>query len=61
MPSESVTREPDEGESENEFDSLEEAAKDVMTAIYSKDAKALATAFRAAFDLCDETYTEGEE
>ncbi len=57
-PVESVTREPDE---EQDLDSMEVAAEDVLSAIAAKDAKALAVAMRAAFELCDsEPHEEGE-
>lgn len=50
-------REPDDGA---EFDSLESAAEDLISAIHSKDIKAVASALRAAFDLMEsEPHTEG--
>ena len=48
-PIETVERKPDM----DEFDSLEVAAHDLMQAIKAGDAKALASALRAAFELCD--------
>lgn len=54
-PSEPVMREHDD-----EFDSMEVAAQDVLHAVESKNAKALASALRAAFELCDsEPHNEG--
>jgi hypothetical protein len=38
---------------DDEFDSLHFAAEDMLSAIHARDAKALASAIRAAFDLCD--------
>lgn len=56
-PVEKITREPDE---DSDFDPLEVAAEDVLFAVEKKDAKALARALRAAFDLCDsEPHLEG--
>ena len=53
---ETVTREHDE-----DFDSLEVAAEDLMNAVHSKNAKAVASALRAAFELMDsEPHQEGE-
>lgn len=49
-PVDTITREPDNDE---EFDSLEVAAEDVLFAIEKKDKKALARALQAAFDICD--------
>lgn len=58
-PVESVTREPDY-EDDSEFDSLEIAAQELLDAIDKKDVKAMATAIRAAIELCDsEPHTEG--
>jgi hypothetical protein len=55
MPVESITREHDE-----DFDSLEVAAEDLMVAVHSKNPKAIAEALRAAFDLMDsEPHMEG--
>lgn len=48
--SESVKREPDE---EKEYDALHVAAEDLLSAIKSNDAKALAAAFKAACDIVD--------
>ena len=48
MPADSIKREPDE---EPEFDTLEAAGQDLIDAIHSKDAKAVAAALRAALEL----------
>lgn len=53
-PVDSIKREPDQ---EPEFDTLEAAGQDLIDAIHSKDAKAVAAALRAAFDLAQ---PEGE-
>jgi hypothetical protein len=56
---EKVLRKPDD-ESEEEFDSLEVAAEELLFAIEKKDTKAIAAALRAAFELCDsEPHFEG--
>lgn len=56
-PVESVTRDSDH---EEDFDDLEVAAEDLLFAIEKKDAKAIAAALRAAFQLFDsEPHTEG--
>ena len=49
-PIESQKREPDE---DADRDMLEVAAQDLMDALHKKDAKALAAALRAAFELFD--------
>lgn len=55
-PQEKVTREHDD----EDFDSIEVAAQDVIDAVHAKDVKALASALRAAFELCDsEPHEEG--
>ena len=47
---------------DEDFDSLEVAAEDLMNAVHSKNAKAVASALRAAFELCDsEPHEEGHE
>lgn len=57
-PAESMKREPDE---EPEYDALESAGQDLIDAIHSKDAKGVAVALRAAFQLADsEPHEEGE-
>lgn len=48
IPGDSIKREPDE---EPEFDSLEAAGEDLISAVHSKDAKAVAAALRAAISL----------
>lgn len=57
-PIESIKRKPDEGS--EEFDPLESAAEDLISAIHRKDIKAATEAIRAAFELCDsEPHEEG--
>ena len=57
-PIESVERKPDDG---SDYDSMESAAEDLISAVHSKDAKAVAAALRAAFELADsEPHVEGE-
>lgn len=57
-PVESVERKPDE---EPEYDAMESAAEDLISAIHSKDAPAAAAALRAAFELADsQPHVEGE-
>ena len=56
-PPDKIMREPDE---DAEYDSLHSAAEDLLSAINSKDIKAIASALRAAFELCDsEPHEEG--
>lgn len=51
------TRKPDDG---SDFDSLEAAGQDLIDAVKSGDAKAVAAALRAAFELVDgEPHEEG--
>lgn len=45
---ESVKRDHDE-----DYDMLESAAEDLMSAVHSKDIKGIASALRAAFEICD--------
>lgn len=52
-----ATRRPDEDKL-NENEGLQAAAHDILSAIQSKDVKALALALQAAFELC-ETPEEG--
>ena len=60
LPIETITREPDEKE-EQEYDSLESAAEDLLHALQSKDAKGISIALRAAFEIMDsEPHYEGE-
>lgn len=54
-PVDSIQREPDEG---SDYDALESAADELIQAIHSKDSKAVASALRAAFQLCD--FDQGE-
>ena len=56
-PVEPVKRKPDH---EEDYDSLHVAAEDMLTAIKSGDAKALASALKAAFQIVDsEPHEEG--
>lgn len=53
-----IMREPDEGA--EEYDVLHSAAEDLISAIHSKDVKAVAEALKAAFELMDsEPHEEG--
>lgn len=45
---EPVTRKADD----SEFDSLEVAAEELIAAVHNNDRKALASALKAAFELC---------
>lgn len=57
VPVETKKREPD---SEPEYDALESAGQDLIDAVHSKDAKAVAAALRAGFQLFDsEPHEEG--
>lgn len=49
-PVDAIERKPDDG---SDYDSLESAGEDLISAIHSKDAKAVASALRAAFDLME--------
>lgn len=56
LPADPVTRAPDD----DSFDVLEVAAQDLIAAVESKNAKGVASALRAAFDLCEgEPHNEG--
>lgn len=56
-PSSVVTRKPDDS---GEVDSMHVAAEEMLSAIENKDAGALASALRAAFELADsEPHSEG--
>jgi len=48
MPVESVKREHDE-----DYDMLESAAEDLIAAVHSKNVKAVASALKAAFEMCE--------
>ena len=49
------------GADEPELDSLEMAAEELIRAVAAKDAKAVATALQAAFEVCDAMpHVEGE-
>lgn len=51
-------RKPDDG---SDFDSMEAVAQDLLNALKSGDAKAVAAALRAAFELADsQPHKEGE-
>ena len=54
----SISVEPEvirlESDTDEEFDSVELAIKELIDAIHSKDFKSAAMAFKAAFQLCDE-------
>lgn len=57
-PVETMKREPDE---EKDYDGLESAMEELHSAMNSKDYKAAAEIFRAAFELMDsEPHVEGE-
>ncbi len=58
MPTDPIKRSPD---NEPDYDMLESAAEDLISAVHSKDVKAVCSALRAAFELCDaEPHEEGE-
>lgn len=48
----SIKREHDE-DSTTEYDMLESAAEDLISAVHSKDVKAVCSALRAAHEICD--------
>ncbi len=58
------TRTPDEkpeSQEDDENQAVEAAASDVLAAIEAKDVRALASALRAAFEICDSyPHEEGE-
>ena len=57
-PVESITRESDDGE---DYDMLESAAEDLISAVHSKNVKAVASALKAAFEMMEsEPHEEGE-
>lgn len=57
-PAEPISRKPDE---ESDYDMLEAAAEDLISAMHSKNVKATCEALRAAIQLCDmEPHEEGE-
>jgi hypothetical protein len=57
MPADVKKREPDD---ESDFDALETAGQDLIDAVHSKDARAVAAALRAAFEIADsEPHEEG--
>jgi hypothetical protein len=56
-PVEPIKRKPDH---EEEYDMLESAADDLIAAVHSKNSKDVASALRAAFEICDsEPHYEG--
>lgn len=56
-PVEHMKRQPDE---ESDYDMIDSAAEDLIQAIHSKDVKAVASALKAAFQICDsEPHEEG--
>lgn len=59
MPSDKITREPDEGSEGGSYDVMESAAEDMLAAIKSGDAKALAEALKSALELHESN--QGEE
>jgi len=61
-PVDTIKRDPDEDKQEEDVDGLEVAAQDILSAIKSNNAKDLAVAIKAAFELCDsEPHVEGEQ
>lgn len=57
-PVESIKREPDE---DYDYDMLDSAAEDLIQAVHSKDVKAVSSALKAAFQICDsQPHEEGE-
>lgn len=52
MPVEHVKRESDE-ESESDYDMLDSAAEDLIQAVHSKDVKAVSSALKAAYEMCE--------
>lgn len=46
-------RKPDEGSEDQEYDGLQSAADDLISAIHSKNPKLVAEALKAAFEICD--------
>lgn len=49
-PVEAIKRDHDDG---YEYDMLESAAEDLISAVHSKDIKSVASALKAAFEICD--------
>ena len=50
-----------ESDEESDYDMLESAAEDLLSAIQSRDIKAIASALKAAFEMCDsQPHEEGE-
>lgn len=57
-PVQSIKRSSD---SEEEYDSLDSASDDLISAVHAKDTKAVSAALRAAFELVDsQPHAEGE-
>ena len=48
-----IKREHDEDSQEAEYDMLESAAEDLISAVHSKDVKAVCSALRAAFEMME--------
>jgi hypothetical protein len=46
MPAEPIKRESD-------YDTLESAAEELISAVHAKDVKAVCTALKSAFEICD--------
>jgi hypothetical protein len=58
-PTDKQVRKPDE-DKEQEYDVIESAAEDLISAVHSKDVKAACAALRAAFELMDsQPHVEG--
>lgn len=58
MDADPIKRKPDE--EGQDYDSLESAADELIQAVHAKDAKAVCSALRSAFQLCDlEPHEEG--
>ncbi len=59
MPVEPIKRKSDDDS--GDYDMLESAAEDLISAVHSKDVKAVASALKAAFEMCDsQPHEEGE-
>jgi hypothetical protein len=52
-PTDHVTRESDESSEESEYDMLESAAEELISAIQAKDTKAVCSALRSAFQMLE--------
>ena len=59
LPAEPIRREHDEGA---EYDMLESAAEDLISAVHSKDVKGVCSALKAAFEMMEsEPHEENEQ